>query len=428
MIVMKTSIQIIIITILSTFFLQAQQQKGIIGTSNWMNNWTNFKPANIEYNEATNIIAGTIDKDTKLTKRNTYQLVGIVYVTNNAVLTIEPGTVIRGDDKTCGTLVIANGSKIIAEGSETDPIIFTSNKGTTERKPGDWGGIIILGKAPINKLGGIATLPFNLDEMLNHYGGQDPEDNSGILKYVRIEYSGRKLSALKELNGLSLAGVGRKTVLSNIQISYSNDDSFECYGGDLNMNNLISYRTTDDDFDFTQGAQINISNSIAIRHPFSSDISGSRCFEVDSYDKIDNTDMTKKMTKINANNITLVNLEENNQGLVRESAHIGENTFFNLTNSVVSGFAPFVLLNGNIGNGNENLSKIILKNIIANNCNGGITSESLSNDAGIKNWYSNPEFAIESTKIKSDELFLTPNIKGNPDFRIKLNNAVASGK
>ncbi|GGF11681.1 hypothetical protein [Flavobacterium limi] len=424
---MKTKLHIATITLLSTFFIQAQQ-KGIIGTSNWMNNWTNFKPAAVEYNEATNIIAGTIDKDTRLTKRNTYQLVGIVYVTNNAILTIEPGTVIRGDDKTCGTLVITNGAKIMAEGLETDPIIFTSNKETTERRPGDWGGIIILGKAPINKLGGINTLPFNLDPILNHYGGQDAEDNSGILKYVRIEYSGRKLSALKELNGLSLAGVGRKTVLSNIQISYSNDDSFECYGGDLNMNNLISYRTTDDDFDFTQGAQINISNSIAIRHPFSSDISGSRCFEVDSYDKIENTDMTKKMTKINASNITLVNLEENNQGLVRESAHIGENTFFNLTNSVVSGFTPFVLLSGNIGNGNENLSKITFKNVMANNCNGGIISESSSNDAGIKNWYSNTEFAIEYTKIKSDELFLTPNIKGNPDFRTKLNNAVASGK
>lgn len=429
MIVMKTKIRIALITLFSTFFLQAQQQqKGITGASNWMNNWTNFKPAAVEYNEATNIIAGTIDKDMKLSKRNTYQLVGIVYVTNNATLTIEPGTVIRGDDKTCGTLVIVSGSKIIAEGSETDPIIFTSNKETTERKPGDWGGIIILGKAPINKLGGIATLPFNLDEMLNHYGGQDTEDNSGILKYVRIEYSGRKLSALKELNGLSLAGVGRKTVLSNIQISYSNDDSFECYGGDLNMNNLISYRTTDDDFDFTQGAQINISNSIAIRHPFSSDISGSRCFEVDSYDKIENTDMTKKMTKINANNITLVNLEENDQGLVRESAHIGENTFFNLTNSVVSGFTPFILLNGNIGNDNENLSKITIKNVMVNNCNGGITSESSSNDAGIKNWYGNSEFAVEFTKVKSSELFLAPNIKGNPDFRIKLNNAVASGK
>ena len=424
---MKTKIQIAIITIFSTLFLQAQQQKGIIGTSNWMNNWTNFKPANVEYNEATNIIAGTIDKDTKLTKRNTYQLVGIVYVTNNAVLTIEPGTVIRGDDKTCGTLVITNGAKIMAEGLETDPIIFTSNKENTERRPGDWGGIIILGKAPINKLGGINTLPFNLEPMLNHYGGPDAEDNSGVLKYVRIEYSGRKLSALKELNGLSLAGVGRKTVLSNIQVSYSNDDSFECYGGDLNMNNLISYRTTDDDFDFTQGAQINISNSIAIRHPFSSDVSGSRCFEVDSYDKVENTDMTKKMTKINASNITLVNLEENNQGLVRESLHVREDTFFNLTNSVVSGFTPFALLEGNIGNGEANLSKITFKNLIVNNCNGEITSESTSNNSGIKNYYNKPENGLEFTKIKNSELFAMPNIKGNPDFRMNVNNTLAGG-
>lgn len=424
---MKTKIRIAIITILSGFSLQAQQAKGITGTSNWMNNWTTFKPASIEYNEASNIIAGTIDKDTKLYKRNTYQLVGVVYVTNNAVLTIEPGTVIRGDDKTCGTLVITNGAKIMAEGLETDPIVFTSDKGTTERKPGDWGGLIILGKAPINKLGGISTLPFDLDPTLNHYGGQDAEDNSGILKYVRIEYSGRKLSALKELNGLSLAGVGHKTVLSNIQISYSNDDSFECYGGNLNMNNLVSYRTTDDDFDFTQGAQINISNSIAIRHPFSSDISGSRCFEADSYDKIENTDMTKKMTKINANNITLVNLEENNQGLVRESVHIRENTYFNLTNSIVSGFTPFIILEGNIGNGEVNLSKISLNNLIINNCNGGILSESSSNDPVIQNWYSKAEFGLEFTKTKNSELFAMPNIKGSPDFRMKVNNTIAIG-
>lgn len=424
---MKTKIRIAIITILSGFSLQAQQAKGITGTSNWMNNWTTFKPASIEYNEASNIIAGTIDKDTKLYKRNTYQLVGVVYVTNNAVLTIEPGTIIRGDDKTCGTLVITNGAKIMAEGLETDPIVFTSDKGTTERKPGDWGGIIILGKAPINKLGGISTLPFDLDPMLNHYGGHDADDNSGILKYVRIEYSGRKLSALKELNGLSLAGVGRKTVLSNIQISYSNDDSFECYGGDLNMSNLVSYRTTDDDFDFTQGAQINISNSIAIRHPFSSDISGSRCFEADSYDKIENTDMTKKMTKINANNITLVNLEENNQGLVRESVYIRENTFFNLTNSIVSGYTPFVLLEGNIGNGEVNLTKISLNNIIINSCNGGIVSESQSNNPVIQKWYSKAEFGLEFTKNKNSELFAMPNIKGNPDFRMKVNNTIAIG-
>ncbi|MDW8851930.1 hypothetical protein SD960_17645 [Flavobacterium sp. MMLR14_040] len=423
---MKTKISIAILSILSSFFLQAQQQRGIVGTTNWMNNWTNFKPANTEYNEASNIIAGTIDKDTKLYKRNTYQLVGTVYVTNNAVLTIEPGTVIRGDDKSCGTLVITNGCKIMAEGLETDPIIFTSNKDVLDRKPGDWGGIIIMGKAPINSLGGLHTLPFDLDPLLNHYGGQDTEDNSGILKYVRIEYSGRKLSALKELNGLSLAAVGKKTVLSNIQISFSNDDSFECYGGNLDMNNLVSYRTTDDDFDFTQGAQINISNSIAIRHPFSSDISGSRCFEIDSYDKIENTDINK-LTKINASNITLVNLEENNQGLVRESIHIKENTFFNLTNSIVSGFMSFVILEGNIGNGDANLSKINFKNVIVNNCQGEIISESSSNDAGIKNYYSKPQFALDFTKIRNIDLFTTPNIKGSPDFRVNQNNTIAIG-
>lgn len=425
---MKTKVQIAFITLISSFFLHAQQQtKGIIGTNNWMNNWTNFKPAANEYSEATNIIAGTIDKDTKLLKRNTYQLVGVVYVTNNATLTIEPGTVIRGDDKSCGTLVITNGCKIMAEGLETDPIVFTSNKEKTERKPGDWGGIIILGKAPINTLGGLHTLPFDLEPLLNHYGGPDAEDNSGILKFVRIEYAGRKLSALKELNGLSLAGVGRKTILNNIQISFSNDDSFECYGGDLNMNNLISYRTTDDDFDFTQGAQINISNSIAIRHPFSSDVSGSRCFEVDSYDKIQNTDMSKKLTHINASNITLVNLEENNQGLVRESIYVRENTFFNLTNTIVSGFTPFALLEENIGNSDVNLSKITFKNVIVNNCNGGITSESSGTDPSIQNWYNKPEFGIGYTKMKNSELFTLPNIKGNPDFRANQNNTIAIG-
>lgn len=425
---MKTKVHFALIALISSFFLHAQQQtKGIIGTNNWMNNWTNFKPVANEYGEATNIIAGTIDKDTKLLKRNTYQLVGVVYVTNNATLTIEPGTVIRGDDKTCGTLVITNGAKIMAEGLETDPIVFTSNKEKTERKPGDWGGIIILGKAPINTLGGLHTLPFDLDPILNHYGGPDAEDNSGILKYVRIEYAGRKLSALKELNGLSLAGVGRKTVLNNIQISFSNDDSFECYGGDINMSNLVSYRTTDDDFDFTQGAQINISNSIAIRHPFSSDVSGSRCFEVDSYDKIQNTDMSKKLTRINASNITLVNLEENNQGLVRESIHIRENTFFNLTNSIASGFTPFVLLEENIGSSDANLSKITFKNVIVNNCNGGITSEASGTDPSIQNWYNKPEFGIGYTKMKNNELFTMPNIKGNPDFRANQNNTIAIG-
>lgn len=420
--IMKKAIFVIFISLINNLSMNAQQIKGIIGETNWMKNWTNFKPTAEEYPDATNILTGTISSDLKLYKRNTYRLIGVVYITNNAVLTIEPGTVIRGDVETCGTLVITKGSKIMAEGEVTDPIVFTSNREISMRKPGDWGGIIILGEAPINKVGGIGFLDFNLDPMISHYGGQNQDSNSGILKYVRIEYSGRKLNALKELNGLSLAGVGRKTKFNFIQISYSNDDSYECYGGDVNFDNVISFRATDDDFDFTQGAQCNISNSIAIRYPYSSDISGSRCFEIDSFDKIENADLTKKLTKIIATNITLANLEENNQGLVREAVYVKDKSYFSLHNSVVSGFKLCILLDGKIGNISSNLAKINLQGVLINNCTGGIESEVTTNNLEIMNWYNNDSFSLEYSKINNSDLFLEANIKKTPDFRIKAND------
>ncbi|WP_413997792.1 hypothetical protein ACMDB5_08295 [Flavobacterium sp. W1B] len=424
---MKKVLFIIIICLISETSINAQQTKGIIGQNNWLKNWTNFKPATEEYPEATIILTGKIDKDLTLNKKQTYRLIGVVYVTNNAVLTIEPGTIIRGDVETCGTLVITKGAKIIAEGKETDPIVFTSDKASFTRKPGDWGGIIILGDAPINKIGGVSFLDFNLDHMISHYGGQNQDSDSGILKYVRIEFSGRKLNATKELNGLSLAGVGRKTQFNFIQISYSNDDSFECYGGDVNFENLISFRATDDDFDFTQGAQCNINNSAAIRYPYSSDISGSRCFEIDSFDKIENLDITKKLTKITASNITLVNLEENNQGLVREAIFIKDKSYFNLNNSIVSGFKLCVLLDNKIANISANLAKINLQNVLINNCAGGIQSELAENDSEIKNWYNNESFSIEYSKQNNSVLFLEPNNKKTPDFRLKTNSILAKG-
>jgi hypothetical protein len=222
-----------LVLVASIFFItfttiNAQQIKGITGENNWLSNWTNFTPSTTTYKSTNQNLIGNIDKDTKLTKGNVYQLIGTVYVTNKAVLTIEPGTIIRGDKESCGTLVITKGAKIIAEGTANEPIVFTSNNSTSFRRPGDWGGIIILGDAPTNKIGGIGYLDFNLDAAQSFYGGEDSNNSSGILKYVRIEYSGHKINALKELNGLSLAGVGRGTKLDFIQISFSNDDSFEC--------------------------------------------------------------------------------------------------------------------------------------------------------------------------------------------------------
>jgi hypothetical protein len=416
---------IIVIILINVFSLNAQETNGIIGSENWFNNWTNFKPKTTEYSESTHIVNGIIEANMTLYKKNTYLLMDIVYVTNNATLTIEPGTIIRGDFATCGTLVITKGAKIIAEGTETDPIVFTSNKETSERKPGDWGGIIILGDAPINKFGGIGTLDFNLNPKYNFYGGLNSESNSGRLKYVRIEFSGRKLNALKELNGLSLAGVGNKTKMEYIQVSFSNDDSFESYGGDVIFNNLISFRATDDDFDFTQGAQCNINNSIAIRYPFSSDVTRSRCFEVDSYDKIENYDSSRKLTKIVANNITLVSNEDNNQGLVKEAVYVKNDTFFELKNSIVSGFNQFLLLEDKAVL-NSNLDKLKFHNIVINNSKFKVQLETGTINNLIEERIVNDVNNIQTLNVDRENLFVETDAKKNPDFRLKNNNIISS--
>lgn len=415
---------LIIINLISLFSLNAQKNNGITGTENWFNNWTDFKPKIAEYNESTHILSGIIDVNTTLYKKNTYLLMNVVYVTNNATLTIEPGTIIRGDFDTCGTLVVAQGSKIIAEGTVTDPIVFTSNKNASERKPGDWGGLVILGDAPVNKYGGIGTLDFNLNPKYNVYGGHNAESNSGILKYLRIEFSGRKLNALKELNGLSLAGVGNKTKIDYIQISFSNDDSFESYGGDVKLNNLISFRATDDDFDFTQGTQCVINNSIAIRYPFSSDVSRSRCFEIDSYDKVENYDLDRKLTKIVATNMTLINNEDNNQGLVKEAIYIKNDSFFEITNSIISGFKQFVLLDDKIFLNESNLKKIKLQNIMLNDCKSVVELESEKSNKQMEEWIANDSFDIKISQINRVDLFHESDIKKNPDFRLKENSTI----
>jgi hypothetical protein len=233
------------------------------------------------------------------------------------------------------------------------------------------------------------------------------------LNYVRIEFSGRKLNALKELNGLSLAGVGSKTDLSFIQISYSNDDSFESYGGNVVFNNLISYKATDDDFDFTQGVQCKINNSIAIRYPYFSDSSRSRCFEIDSYDKPENTDFSKKMTNIIVTNCTLVNNETNNQGLVKEAIYIKDSSKFEMKNSVVFGFQPAILLGNDITK-QSNLDYLKVKN---NNiqCEGFIKNE--KNAATSIYDYQNEENDVNSNAVQ----FYQTDCKQKPDFRLVEN-------
>ena len=167
---------------------------------------------------------------------------------DGATLTIEPGTVIRGSKANKGALIIEKGAKIMAEGTLDNPIVFTSNQDAGSRSYGDWGGVILLGKATVNKVD-----PIIEGGPTSTYGGSDDADNSGIIKYVRIEFPGIAFQPDKEINGLTFGGVGSGTTIDYIQVSYSGDDSYEWFGGAVNVKHLIAFRGWDDDWDTDYG-------------------------------------------------------------------------------------------------------------------------------------------------------------------------------
>jgi hypothetical protein len=208
-------------------------------------------------------LSGNINATTTLTSDKVWTLKGYVYVTDGAKLIIQPGTTIISDISEKGALCIERGAQIFAEGTSSKPIIFTSGKPVGERTPGDWGGIVILGRAKTNR----TSEPTIEGGIGKPYGGTNDLDNSGVLRYVRIEYAGIAAMPNSEINALTLGGVGSGTILENIQTIYANDDAFEFFGGTVNGKNLYAYATADDDFDFDFGYTGTITNGVAKRDP-----------------------------------------------------------------------------------------------------------------------------------------------------------------
>jgi hypothetical protein len=208
-------------------------------------------------------LTGNINATTTLTSDKTWTLKGYVYVTDGAKLIIQPGTTIISDIAEKGALIIERGAQIIAEGTSANPIVFTSGKAVGERTPGDWGGVVLLGRATTNR----ATEPTIEGGIGRPYGGTNDLDNSGILKYVRIEYAGIAAMPNSEINALTLGGVGSGTIIENIQTIYANDDAFEFFGGTVNAKNLYAYATADDDYDFDFGYRGSVSYSVSKRDP-----------------------------------------------------------------------------------------------------------------------------------------------------------------
>jgi hypothetical protein len=211
-----------------------------------------------------NIITGVISSS-KFYAKGKWVLKGYVYVTNGATITFEAGSIIQSDVTEKGALIIERGAKLIASGTPTNPIVFTSGKPVGSRAPGDWGGIILLGKAPTNRP--LDPAPTIEGGVGRQYGGTDPLDESGILRYVRIEFAGIAAEPGSEINGLTLGGVGSGTIIENIQVSFGNDDAYEFFGGTVNAKNLIAYVTADDDFDFDYGYTGKIQFAVSCRKP-----------------------------------------------------------------------------------------------------------------------------------------------------------------
>jgi hypothetical protein len=208
-------------------------------------------------------LTGNINTTTTLTSDKVWTLKGYVYVTDGAKLIIQPGTTIISDISEKGALCIERGAQIIAEGTAAKPIVFTSGKAVGERTPGDWGGIVILGRAKTNR----TSEPTIEGGIGRAFGGTNDFDNSGVLKYVRIEYAGIAAMPNSEINALTLGGVGSGTIIENVQTIYANDDAFEFFGGTVSPKNLYAFATADDDFDFDFGYTGTITNGVAKRDP-----------------------------------------------------------------------------------------------------------------------------------------------------------------
>ena len=232
-------------------------------------------------------VEGVIEGNVTWTKDKIYRLKGYVRVGEEAVsgtitkkgqLTIQAGTIIIGDKATKGTLIVQRESKLIAEGTVSEPIIFTSAEGIGSRSPGDWGGVVICGKAP-NNLTGVAELEGGYK---GFHGGTVSDDNSGSLKYVRIEYAGIPLNPNQEINSLTMGSVGSGTKIEYIMASFGLDDSFEWFGGTVNCKYLVAYKGTDDDFDMDNGYSGTVQFGLGYRDGNLADVSGSNGFEIDN--------------------------------------------------------------------------------------------------------------------------------------------------
>jgi hypothetical protein len=359
------------------------EQVGFVGAlendakQDWTKGWANWNPKTTVYGVATDsttlndasgkkVLSGTVT----LNASTVYLLKSFCVVPSGAKLVVPAGTIIRGmadanaSPKLYATIIVERGGMIELNGTSSSPVILTSNKAVGSRERGDWGGLVLSGKAVNNQgvdvqLEGFSNVAF--DNTLGKHGGTDDGDNSGTITYTRVEFAGYAFEPNKEINGVTFGSVGNKTVVNGMQVSYSGDDAYEWFGGTVNAKHLIAFKTTDDDFDTDFGYRGAVQFGIAYRDSSYYDLSwnapsGSSTSETFESDNDASGSGLKPYTAPLFSNITCIgpigegqkysNLGKTAQSAFRRGARIRRNSRLSIINSIFTGYRNFVMFDG----------------------------------------------------------------------------------
>jgi hypothetical protein len=402
--------------------------------TDWTNGWTNFDPENTNYGTPTTTVSSDITTNTTWTTGTIISLQNKVYVKSGAVLTIQPGVIIRGDLTTQGTLIITRGSKIVAQGTIADPIVFTSGEAIGDRAEGDWGGLVILGAGMVNQPGGIANVEGIAVSADTEYGGSNDTDSSGVLSYIRIEFPGIPLAPNKEINGLTMGAVGSKTVINHIQVSFSGDDSFEWFGGKVDAKYLVAFRGLDDDFDTDFGYRGRVQFGLVIRDADLSDAAGdSNGFESDN--DATGTGAMPRTSPI-FSNITLIGPKRNGTVTLpagekfERSFYIRRNSALSIFNSITTSWEKGLYIKdaGTTDNFSTNDSAVFGNNIIVSDITKAITVDVNSSQS----FYSSVFTGDNNDSTQSVAAIAWVNafpasLSTSPDFRLLPTSTAATG-
>ncbi len=302
----------------------------------------------ITVNDPIIILSGNLTTQT-LDAGKRYLIRGQTFVRDGITITIPPGTVLFGEKATKGTLVVDRGGKLLVNGEADAPVVMTSNQEVGARDRGDWGGLVILGKAFTNQpdpaIEGISPSVT--------FGGADrtnDNDNSGVYRYLRVEYAGIELTPNNETNSVTMGGVGSGTVMEYIQVSFGGDDGFEWFGGSVNGKYLVSLSTWDDDFDVDYGYSGNVQFGLAVRNPFAADQSQSNAFETDNGPGDGDTGVGTYTTGTFSNFTIYGPLDRVGRSLSANNVHtmdMRRRTAVSIFNSVMGGFPTGLRFNHN---------------------------------------------------------------------------------